>query len=54
MKIRNVASCKSQLNLKSLKFKIVLNFFTVPDIDFISSLDINTFDSFSLNTIIFW
>ena len=27
--------------------------FTVPDTDSISSLDINTFDSFSLNLIIF-
>ena len=55
MKIRNVALCKNQLKLKSvkgsLKFKKVTN--TVPDIDFISSLGINTFNPFSLNPIIF-
>ena len=45
MKIRNVASRKNQLKLKSLKGSLklenVLHIFTVPDIDFISSLDIN-------------
>ena len=56
MKIRNVALCKNQLKLKSVKGS--LNFkksqiFTVPDKDFISSLGINTFNPFSLNPIIF-
>ena len=56
MKIRNVALCKNQLKLKLVKGS--LNFkksqiFTVPDIDFISSLGINTFNPFSLNPIIF-
>ena len=44
MKIRNVASRKNQLKLKSLKGPLklenVLHIFTVPDI-FVSSLDIN-------------
>ena len=45
MKFRNVSSG----SLKgSLKFKDALQNFLVPDIGFISSLDINTFNSFSL------
>ena len=56
MKIWNLVLCKNQVKLRSrkglLKLKNVLQIFTVPNIDFISSLDINTFNSFSLNPII--